>query len=175
MTICRPVLGPKTGSTKRITLLLVRRLHLQLCQWLDKFIPSFFVSYGSWLTNRRALSMRSSAQKRRLAERLSCGDEHARSVLTRTLLARSLARPSLMPLPHAYASPCTVQLHRRVVNLPSPFHRLNASCTMLHMHRTAPPLALHPSPRYQRGCGCTHRRVICSCKSCRCLWRGRYG
>jgi len=28
MTICRPVLEPKTGSTKRITLLLVRRLHL---------------------------------------------------------------------------------------------------------------------------------------------------
>ena len=29
MTISRPVLGPKTGSTKRIMLLLVRRLHLQ--------------------------------------------------------------------------------------------------------------------------------------------------
>ena len=49
-----------------------------------------------------------------------------------------------MPLPHAYTSPCTVQLRRRVVNLASPFHRLNALCTTLHMHRTAPPLALHP-------------------------------
>jgi len=29
-------------------LLLVQHLHLQLCQWLAKFIPSFFVSYGSW-------------------------------------------------------------------------------------------------------------------------------
>jgi len=66
--------------------------------------------------------------------------EHARLVLTRTLLAR----PSLMPLPHAYTFPCTVQLRRRVVNLASPFHRLNASCTALHMHRTAPPLTLHP-------------------------------
>jgi len=42
--------------------------------------------------------------------------------LTRTLLARQ----SLMPLPHAYTSPCTVQLHRRVINLPSPF-RLHIS------------------------------------------------
>ena len=46
MTICRPVLG----STKRITLPLVRRLHLELCpcQWprLDKFIPSFSSSVG---------------------------------------------------------------------------------------------------------------------------------
>ena len=28
-------------------LLLVRRLHLQLCQWLAKFIPNFLFSYGS--------------------------------------------------------------------------------------------------------------------------------
>ena len=33
--------GPKTGSTKRIVLLLIRRLHLQLCQWLAKFVPEF--------------------------------------------------------------------------------------------------------------------------------------
>ena len=31
-----------------------------------------------------------------------------------------------MPLPHAYTSPCTVQLRRRVVNLASPLHQLNA-------------------------------------------------
>ena len=49
-----------------------------------------------------------------------------------------------MPLPHVYTSPCTVQLRRCVVNLASPFHRLNASCTELHMLRTAPPLTLHP-------------------------------
>jgi len=42
-------------------------------------------------------------------------------VLTRTLLVR----PSLMTLPHACNSPCTVQLRRRVVNLASPFHRLS--------------------------------------------------
>jgi len=30
--------------------------------WLDKFIPSFFVSCGSWLTNRRVITMRSSVQ-----------------------------------------------------------------------------------------------------------------
>jgi len=35
-----------------IILLLVRRLHLQLCQWLAKFIPSFFISYESWLTKQ---------------------------------------------------------------------------------------------------------------------------
>jgi len=142
MTIRRPVLarGPITGSPKRITLLLVWRLHLQLCQWLDKFIPSFFVSCGSWLTNRRAITVRSSVQRRRLAARLSRGIEHARLVLIRTLLARQ----SLMPLPHAYTSPCTVQLHRRVLNLASPFYLLNASCTALHMHRTTPPFALHP-------------------------------
>ena len=124
-----------------IMLLLVRRLHLQFCQWLAKFIlgPSFFVFRGSWLTNRHAITMCSSAQRRRLAARLSRGVEHARLVLTRTLLAR----PSLMPLPHAYTFPYTVQLRRRVVDLASPFHRLNASCTQ-HMHRTTPPLALHP-------------------------------
>jgi len=102
--------------------------------------PEFLVSYGSGLTNRRANTMRSSVQRKRLAAGLSRGVEHARLVLTRTLLARQ----SLMPLPHAYTSPCTVQLRRRVVNLASPFHRLNALCTTLHMHRTAPPLALHP-------------------------------
>jgi len=35
-------------------------------------------------------------------------------------------------------------VRRRVVNLASPLHLLNASCTALHMHRTAPTLALHP-------------------------------
>jgi len=50
-----------------------------------------------------------------------------------------------MPLPHAYTFPCTVQLRRRVVNLASPFHRLNTSCTALHMHRNAPPLVLNKS------------------------------
>ena len=49
-----------------------------------------------------------------------------------------------MPLPHAYTSPCTVQLRCCVVNLASPFHLLNVSCTALHMLRTAPPLTLHP-------------------------------
>jgi len=112
----------------------------QLCQWLAKFIPSFFVSYRSWLTNRRAITLRSSVQRRRLAARLSRRVEHARLVLTRTLLAR----PLLMPLPHAYTFPCTVQLCRRVVNLASPLHQLNASCTALHMHHTALPLTLHP-------------------------------
>ena len=140
MTICRPVLGPKTGSTKKITLLLVRRLHLQLCQWMDKFIASFFVSCGSWLTNRRVITMCSSVQRSRLAARLSRGVEHALLALTRTLLAR----PLLIPLPHAYTSRCTTQFCCRVVNLASPLHRMNASCTALHMHRITPPLALHP-------------------------------
>ena len=140
MTISRHMLRSKTIGTKRIMLLSVRRLLLQLCQWLAKFIPSFFVSYGSWLTNKRAITMHSSVQRRRLAARLSRRVEHARLVLTRTLLTRQ----SFMPLPHAYTSPYTVQLRRCVVNLASPFHRLNASCTALHMHRTTPPLALHP-------------------------------
>jgi len=46
MTISRNVLGSKTGDTKLIMLLLIQRLHLQLCQWLAKFILSFFVSVG---------------------------------------------------------------------------------------------------------------------------------
>ena len=50
--------GAKNRKYKKTTLLLVRSLHLQLCQWLDKFIPSFFVSCGSWLTNRRAITIR---------------------------------------------------------------------------------------------------------------------
>jgi len=49
-----------------------------------------------------------------------------------------------MPLLHAYTYPCIVQLRRRVINLVSPFHLLNASCTVLHMHHTAQPLAPHP-------------------------------
>ena len=138
---------PRAGAKNRkykeeyTMLLLVRRLQLQLCQWLAKFIPSFFVSYGSWLTNRHAITKRSSAKRRRLAARLSRGVELARLVLTITLLAR----PSLMPLPHActYPYPCTAQLRRCVVNLASPFHLLNTSCTALHMHRNAP-LAPHP-------------------------------
>ena len=102
-----------------------------------QFIPSFFVYCGYWLTNTRENTMRSSAQRRRFAARLSRGVEHARFVLARRLLAS----PSLMPPPHAYTSLCTVQLRCRVVNLASPFHRLNASCTALRMHRTAPRLA----------------------------------
>ena len=46
-----------------------------------------------------------------------------------------------MPLLHAYTYPCIVQLRRRVINLVSPFHLLNASCTVLHMHHSALPLA----------------------------------
>ena len=49
-----------------------------------------------------------------------------------------------MPLSHAYTFPCTVQLRRRVVKPVSPCHLMNASCTALHMHRTAHPLAPHP-------------------------------
>ena len=128
--------GTKNRKYKEDYAAVGKAFALQLCQWLDKFIPSFFVSCGSWLTNRRTITMRSSVQRRRLAARLARGVEHARLVLTRTLLAR----PLLMPLPHAYTSPCTVQLRRRVVNLASPPHRLNASCTALHMHHTAPPL-----------------------------------
>jgi hypothetical protein len=61
-------------------------------------------------------------------------------VSTRTLLAR----PLLMPLPHAYTYPCTVQLCRRVDKLASPFHLLNASCTAMHMHCNAHLLGPHP-------------------------------
>jgi len=70
-----------------IVLFLVRRSHLQMCQWLASFILTFFVSCRSWLTNRRANTLRSSAWRRRLAARLSRGVELARSVLTRTPLA----------------------------------------------------------------------------------------
>jgi len=114
---------------------------LAMESWLAKFIPSFFVSCGSWWTNRRAITLRLSAQRRRLAARLSRGVELARLVLTRTLLAR----PSLTSLPHAHTYPCTVQLLRRVIKLAIPFHLLNASCTALHMHHNAPPVALHPT------------------------------
>jgi len=72
-----------------------------------------------------------------LAAGLSRGVGHARSVLTRT----PLARPSL-PLPHAYTSPCTAQLCQRAVKQASPYPLLNASCTALHTHHTAHPLAL---------------------------------
>jgi len=140
MTISRNVLGSKSESTVMIMLLLVRRLHLQLCQLLAKFIPSFFVFCGSWLTNRRAITMRSSAQRRKLASRLSRGVELAGLVLTKT----RLAMPSLILLPHAYASSYTVQVRRRVIKLASPCPLLNASCTALHMNRTAHPLAPHP-------------------------------
>mmetsp|Transcript_26779 Transcript_26779/g.39371 ORF Transcript_26779/g.39371 Transcript_26779/m.39371 type:complete len:264 (+) Transcript_26779:1601-2392(+) len=140
MTISRNVPGSKSGSTVMTMLLLVRRLHLPLCQLLAKFIPSFCVSCGSWLTNRRATTMRSSARRRRLAVWLSHGVELARLAITKT----PLVRPSRMLLPHAYTSPCTVQLRRRVVKPVSPCHLMNASCTALHMHRTAHPLAPHP-------------------------------
>jgi len=66
-----------------------------------KFIPGFFVSYGSRLTNRHAITTRSSAQRRRMTARLSRVVELLRLVLTRTLVAR----PSLMLLTHAYTSP----------------------------------------------------------------------
>jgi len=137
----QPRAGAKNWKYKEeyTILLLVRRLQLQLCQWLAKFISSFFVSCGSWLTNRHAITKCSSVKKRRLAARLSRGVELASLVLTTTLLAR----PSLMPLPHTYTYPCTAQLRRCVVNLASPFHLLNTSSTALHMHRNAP-LAPHP-------------------------------
>jgi len=45
-----------------------------------------------------------------------------------------------MPLPHTYISPCTVKLRRRVINLASPLHLLNASCTAhCDALRPAPP------------------------------------
>ena len=59
MTISRYVLGSKSGNTVLIILLLVQRLHLSLCQLLAKFILDFIVACGSWLTNRRAITMRS--------------------------------------------------------------------------------------------------------------------
>ena len=49
-----------------------------------------------------------------------------------------------MPLAHTYISLCTVHLRRRVVNLASPFHLQNASCTALHMHCTVTFFAMHP-------------------------------
>jgi len=109
----------------------------------------------------------SSAQRRRFAERLSRGVELARLIFTKTLLAR----PSLMPLPHAYTSQCTVQLRDRVVNLAGPLHLLNASrrCACIAPRRPSP---CTPSTRCQRGRWCTQRRVICSCytiESCRSL------
>ena len=55
-----------------------------------------------------------------MAARLSRGVELPCLVLTKTLLAR----PLLMPLPHAYTSPCTVQLCRRVVK-PAPHPAVN--------------------------------------------------
>ena len=105
MTISRNVLRSKSGSTMLIMLfkLLVRRMLLQLCQLLAKCIPSFFVSCGSWQTNRHAITVRSLARRRRLAARLSLEVGHARSALTRS----PLARPPLMSLPHAYTSQCT--------------------------------------------------------------------
>jgi len=69
----------------------------------------------------------------------SPGVELARSLLTRTLLAR----PSFMALPHAYTYPCTVQLHRRVVKLASSCPLPNDSCTALHMPYNAHPPAPH--------------------------------
>jgi len=76
MNISRNILGSKTGSTKLIVLLLVQRLHLQSCQWLAKFIPSF-IFCGSWLANRCAITMRSLALRRRLTASLSRGVELA--------------------------------------------------------------------------------------------------
>jgi len=63
----------KRNAEPGIMMLSVRCLHLQLCQWLAKFIPSFFVSYASWLTKRHTITVRSSVQRRRLAARLSRG------------------------------------------------------------------------------------------------------
>ena len=132
--------GSKTGGTKMIILLLVWRLHLQLCQWLAKFILSFFVSCGSWLTNRRTITMRSSAQRRRLEVRLSRGVELARLVLTRNLLVRV----SLMP----GHTPTTIraQYSSAVASSRWPAHFI---CWMPHVRavyasqRAAP----YPSPR----------------------------
>jgi len=88
----------------------------------DQIHPEFLLSCRFWLTRRRAKTKRSLAQRKRLAARLLRGIKLSRLVLTRTLLAR----PSLMPLPNAYTSLCTVQLHRLVVKLASPCLLLNA-------------------------------------------------
>ena len=40
---------------------------------------------------------------------------------------------------------------------------------------TRTPSPRNPSPRCQCGCWCNQRCAICSCYSCRCLWRGRCG
>ena len=82
VTISRNVLGSKSGSKVLSMLLLVRSLHLQLCQLLAKFIPRFFVLCGSWLTNRRTITMRSSAWRSRLSFEVGA----ARSALTARLL-----------------------------------------------------------------------------------------
>ena len=104
IVFCCRRLGESGGdyAAGAFVLFLVRRSHLQMCQRLAKSILTFFVSCRSWLTNRRANTMRSSVRRRRLAARLSRGVELARSVLTRT----PLARPSVMLLPHVYTSPC---------------------------------------------------------------------
>jgi len=70
--------GTKNRKYKEDYAAVGKAFALQLCQWLDKFIPSFFFFCGSWLTNRRAITIRSSAQKRRLAARVARGVEHAR-------------------------------------------------------------------------------------------------
>jgi len=140
MTISRNVLRSKPESTVLTMLLLVWRLHMQLCQLLAKFIPSFFVSCGSRLTNRRVITMRSSAWRRRLAARLLHGVGPARSALTRT----PLARPLLMPLSHAagYTFLCTVQLRQHVVKLAMS----SAECFMHGVAHASHRSTLHPAP-----------------------------
>ena len=78
--------------------------------------------------------MRSLAQMSRLVARFSGshGVGHARLALSRI----PSARPSRMPLPHAYTvnSLFTAQLCQRVVKVASPCPLLNVSCMALHMH-----------------------------------------
>ena len=78
-------------------------------------------------------------------------------------------KKSLMPLPRAYTSLCTVQLCHHIINLAGPFHLLNASCTALHMHHSAQPPAPHPLAPLSTW------TLVHPARSCRCLWRGRCG
>ena len=120
-----PVLGPrqKTGSTKRIMLRLVRRLHLRLCHWLDQFIPSFFTSWGSWLTNRRAITKRSSVQRRKLAARLPFTYSRAR---TFSFNKNSIGKA----ITYATATRLHLSMHTTVPPSLRSTPRLNASMTV---------------------------------------------
>jgi len=119
------------------------------------FVPAIVSVAGqihpcrSWLTNRRASTMRSSARRRRLTARLSCGDELARLVLTRTLLAW----PFLLPLPYAYASVHTTALPaRHQADQPMSI----AECLMhgdAHASHRTPPHPAPPRPAVNVGVG----------------------